>query len=146
VALAYRRASATYTPDEEMQKLGTAAVHLLTIANSYMANQLRRRKAYSPQLQFVTEKLSSVFIHYHCSNGPGCDGDIRYATTGFSDRRANFRFDFTIGFKIGWVGTISAKESWAAGDGIGASAIVITSRLGTIVGKLVSYTIFSGHL
>ena len=37
VALAYRRASAAYTVDEDMQKLGTAAVHLLTIATSYMA-------------------------------------------------------------------------------------------------------------
>ena len=38
-AIAYRRASAAYTVDEEMQKLGTAAVHLLTIATSYMAAQ-----------------------------------------------------------------------------------------------------------
>ncbi len=37
VAIAYRRAAAAYTVDEEMQKLGTAAVHLLTIATSYMA-------------------------------------------------------------------------------------------------------------
>jgi hypothetical protein len=39
VAIAYRRASAAYTGDEEMKKLGTAAVHLLTIATSYMAAQ-----------------------------------------------------------------------------------------------------------
>jgi hypothetical protein len=39
VAIAYRRASAAYTMDEEMQQLGTAAVHLLTIATSYMAAQ-----------------------------------------------------------------------------------------------------------
>ena len=39
VAIAYRRASAAYTVDKEMQKLGTAAVHLLTIATSYMAAQ-----------------------------------------------------------------------------------------------------------
>ena len=39
VAIAYRRASAAYTVDEEMQKLGTATVHLLTIATSYMAAQ-----------------------------------------------------------------------------------------------------------
>ena len=39
VALAYRRASAAYTVDADMQKLGTAAVHLLTIAMSYMAAQ-----------------------------------------------------------------------------------------------------------
>ena len=39
VAIAHRRASAAYTGDEEMKKLGTAAVHLLTIATSYMAAQ-----------------------------------------------------------------------------------------------------------
>ena len=39
VAIAYRRASAAYAGDEDMQKLGTAAVHLLTIATSYMAAQ-----------------------------------------------------------------------------------------------------------
>ena len=36
VAIAYRRASAAYTADKEMQSLGTAAVHLLTMATSYM--------------------------------------------------------------------------------------------------------------
>jgi hypothetical protein len=41
VAIAYRRASAGYTIDEEMQKLGTAAVHLVTIANSHVAAQSR---------------------------------------------------------------------------------------------------------
>ena len=39
VAIAYRRASTAYTLDKEMQQLGTAAVHLLTIATSYMAAQ-----------------------------------------------------------------------------------------------------------
>jgi hypothetical protein len=39
VAVAYRRASAVYTVDQEMQQLGTAAVHLLTMATSYMAAQ-----------------------------------------------------------------------------------------------------------
>ena len=39
VAIAYRRASTAYTVDKEMQQLGTAAVHLLTIATSYMAAQ-----------------------------------------------------------------------------------------------------------
>ena len=39
VAVAYRRASTIYLGDEEMQRLGTAAVHLLTIATSYMAAQ-----------------------------------------------------------------------------------------------------------
>src|SRR4051794_12242133 len=37
VAVAYRRAAAAYIADEEMQKVGTAAVHLVTMANSYMA-------------------------------------------------------------------------------------------------------------
>jgi hypothetical protein len=39
VAIGYRRASAAYTVDKEMQQLGTAAVHLLTMATSYMAAQ-----------------------------------------------------------------------------------------------------------
>jgi hypothetical protein len=39
VAIAFRRASAAYTVDKEMQQLGTAAVHLLTIATSYTAAQ-----------------------------------------------------------------------------------------------------------
>jgi hypothetical protein len=39
VAIAYRRAATAYTLDKEMQQLGTAAVHLLTIATSYMAAQ-----------------------------------------------------------------------------------------------------------
>ena len=39
VAMAYRRAAATYVLNEEMQQIGTAAVHMVTIANSYMAAQ-----------------------------------------------------------------------------------------------------------
>lgn len=39
VAVAYRRASTAYEIDEEMQKLGTAAVHLLTMATSYMTGR-----------------------------------------------------------------------------------------------------------
>ena len=39
VAVAYRRASTAYTIDEDMQKLGTAAVHLVTMANSYMTGR-----------------------------------------------------------------------------------------------------------
>jgi hypothetical protein len=35
-AVAYRRAAGTYVYDQPMQRLGTAAVHLLTIANSAM--------------------------------------------------------------------------------------------------------------
>jgi hypothetical protein len=37
VAVAHRRAAALYTTDDEMSRLGTAAVHLLTMATSYMA-------------------------------------------------------------------------------------------------------------
>jgi hypothetical protein len=36
VGIAYHRAAGVFTMDEEMQELGTAAVHLLTIATSYM--------------------------------------------------------------------------------------------------------------
>jgi hypothetical protein len=36
VSIAYRRAATAYIIDEDMQRLGTAAVHLLTIATSYM--------------------------------------------------------------------------------------------------------------
>ena len=35
VAVAYHRAAGAYVDDQEMQKLGTAAVHLLTMATSY---------------------------------------------------------------------------------------------------------------
>jgi hypothetical protein len=36
VAVAYRRAAGFYTGDKDMQELGTAAVHLLTMATSYV--------------------------------------------------------------------------------------------------------------
>jgi hypothetical protein len=36
VGVAYHRAAGIYTMDKEMQELGTAAVHLLTMATSYM--------------------------------------------------------------------------------------------------------------
>jgi hypothetical protein len=39
VAIAYHRAAGVYTMDREMQELGTAAVHLLTMATSYMRAQ-----------------------------------------------------------------------------------------------------------
>lgn len=39
VAIAYRRAAAVYIADKEMEQLGTAAVHLVTIANSFMNAQ-----------------------------------------------------------------------------------------------------------
>jgi hypothetical protein len=37
VAIAYRRAAGVYIADEKMKELGTAAVHLLTMATSYMS-------------------------------------------------------------------------------------------------------------
>jgi hypothetical protein len=39
VAVAYRRAAGVYTEDKDMLELGTAAVHLLTMATSYMNGQ-----------------------------------------------------------------------------------------------------------
>jgi dihydropteroate synthase len=36
VAIAHRRAAAAYADEKEMQQLGTAAVHLVTMATSYM--------------------------------------------------------------------------------------------------------------
>ena len=39
VAIAHRRAAAVYTMDKEMQQLGTAAVHLVTMATSYMEKE-----------------------------------------------------------------------------------------------------------
>jgi hypothetical protein len=39
VAVAYHRAAAAYTSDREMQQLGTAAVHLLKMATSYVKTQ-----------------------------------------------------------------------------------------------------------
>ena len=39
VAVAYRRAAGTYVRNKNMQELGTAAVHLLTMATSYTAGQ-----------------------------------------------------------------------------------------------------------
>jgi hypothetical protein len=35
VAVAYHRAAGVYAADEKMKELGTAAVHLLTMATSY---------------------------------------------------------------------------------------------------------------
>ena len=39
VAVAYHRAAGVYREDSDMQQLGTAAVHLLTVATSYMRAQ-----------------------------------------------------------------------------------------------------------
>ncbi|WP_063980609.1 hypothetical protein [Bradyrhizobium sp.] len=44
VAVAYRRAAAVYTADKEMERLGTAAVHLVTIANSLMNAESQQRE------------------------------------------------------------------------------------------------------
>lgn len=42
VAIAYHRAAGVYARDEKMKELGTAAVHLLTMATSYMAARMDR--------------------------------------------------------------------------------------------------------
>ena len=39
VAIAYRRAAGMYIRNKKMQELGTAAVHLLTMATSYTTGQ-----------------------------------------------------------------------------------------------------------
>ena len=39
VAFVYHRAAGVYVADEKMQELGTAAVHLLTMATSYLNSQ-----------------------------------------------------------------------------------------------------------
>lgn len=39
VAVAYHRAAGVYVADGNMQKLGTAAVHLLAMASSYIRNE-----------------------------------------------------------------------------------------------------------
>jgi hypothetical protein len=44
VAVAYHRAAGVYARDSEMQQLGTAAVHLLTMATSYLKTQQLSRK------------------------------------------------------------------------------------------------------
>jgi len=36
IAIAYHRAAGVYIEDRDMQELGTAAVHLLTMATSYV--------------------------------------------------------------------------------------------------------------
>jgi hypothetical protein len=41
VAIAYHRAAGIYTGDKDMLELGTAAVHLLTMATSYMGAQTK---------------------------------------------------------------------------------------------------------
>jgi len=49
VAVAYRRAAGTYVGDKKMQRLGTAAVHLVTMATSYkMAKLTSEQQAPEP--------------------------------------------------------------------------------------------------
>jgi hypothetical protein len=43
VGMAYHRAAGVYAMDKEMEQLGTAAVHLLTMATSYMRAQKEPR-------------------------------------------------------------------------------------------------------
>lgn len=45
VGIAYHRAAGVYTMDKEMQELGTAAVHLLTMATSYTNAQTAKDPA-----------------------------------------------------------------------------------------------------
>ena len=46
VGVAYHRAAGVYVLDKDMQELGTAAVHLLTIATSYMTQHPERSELY----------------------------------------------------------------------------------------------------
>ena len=39
VAVAYNRAAGVYVGDDKLQELGTAAIHLLTMATSYTRSQ-----------------------------------------------------------------------------------------------------------
>ena len=49
VAVAYRRAAGIYVGDRTMQRLGTAAVHLLTMATSY---KMAKSKDQTPEVSF----------------------------------------------------------------------------------------------
>jgi hypothetical protein len=46
VGVAYHRAAGLYVLDKDIQELGTAAVHLLTIATSYMTQHSERPEPY----------------------------------------------------------------------------------------------------
>ena len=65
VAIDYRRASAAYTDDKEMQQLGTAAVHLLIIATSYMAAQVEPKLLNDEAGLFRLPDLIALFIVSH---------------------------------------------------------------------------------
>ena len=53
VAIAYRRAAGIYVHNEKMQELGTAAVHLLTMATSSMSAQSKLKGSDQSALPFV---------------------------------------------------------------------------------------------
>lgn len=55
VAIAYHRAAGVYAGDEKMQELGTAAVHLLTMATSYMSGQGDQKGSGQKALPFGEE-------------------------------------------------------------------------------------------
>jgi hypothetical protein len=59
VAVAYRRAAGIYIGDRQMQKLGTAAVHLLTMATSRMLAQPKdgQLEAFEPE---TSKKLADI--------------------------------------------------------------------------------------
>lgn len=55
VAIAYHRAAGIYVHNEKMQELGTAAVHLLTMATSYISAQSDQRGSDQSVLPFNPE-------------------------------------------------------------------------------------------
>ena len=52
VAIAYHRAAGIYVNNEKMQELGTAAVHLLSMATSYMSAQTKLQGSDQSALPF----------------------------------------------------------------------------------------------
>ena len=66
VTVAYRRAAGIYVGDKRMQRLGTAAVHLLTMATSRtMANS----KSETETLEVPSEDLDQPTTEQSCGNG-----------------------------------------------------------------------------
>ncbi len=55
VAIAYHRAAGVYAADLKMQELGTAAVHLLTMATSYMSSHKDQPESDQNVFPFVQE-------------------------------------------------------------------------------------------
>ena len=53
VAIAYHRAAGIYVNNEKMQELGTAAVHLLTMATSYVSAQSKLNGSDQSALPFL---------------------------------------------------------------------------------------------